>query len=129
DLVNRLQKNDDCEIIGKYEELIHRDNVDVVVIATPDHWHTKIAIEAMRAGKDVYCEKPLTLTLEESRQIVAAARKYNRVATSGSQRVMEDYGYMAPVIRSGAIGEVTDVFVGLSGPGRECYIPEEPIPE
>ncbi|MDD3469888.1 MAG: Gfo/Idh/MocA family oxidoreductase [Thermoguttaceae bacterium] len=128
-LVNSLYKNEDCEIIPTYEEMIARKEIDVIVIATPDHWHTKIAIEAMRGGKDVYSEKPLTLTLEESRQIVAAARKYNRVATSGSQRVMEDYGYMAPVIQSGAIGQVTDVFVGLGGPGRECYIPEEPIPE
>ena len=129
DRVNGIYRDRACEIIPKYEEMIARDDIDVIVNVTPDHWHTKISIEAMRAGKDVYCEKPLTLTLEESRQIVAAARKYNRVATSGSQRVMEDYGYMAPVLMSGAIGEVTDVFVGLGPAGKECYLPEEPIPE
>ncbi|MDO5552429.1 MAG: Gfo/Idh/MocA family oxidoreductase [Planctomycetia bacterium] len=121
--------NTDAVIIDQYEEVLTQADIDAVVIATPDHWHTKIAIEACRAGKDVYCEKPLTLTLAEGRQIVAAARKYNRVCTGGSQRVMDDYGYMAPIIQSGAIGEVQEVFVGLGLPPKHCYLPEQPIPE
>ncbi len=127
--VDEWRKNTDCEIVPKYEEVLQRPDVDVIVCATPDHWHTKIAVEACEAGKDVYCEKPLTLTLEEGRQIVLAARKYDRVCTSGSQRVMEDYGYMAPVIQSGAIGQVKEVFVGLGNPPRPCYMPEEQVPE
>ena len=112
-----------------YEDVLQRDDFDAIVCACPDHWHTKISVEACQAGKDVYCEKPLTLTLQESRLIVKAARKYNRVCTSGSQRVMEDYGYMAPIIKSGAIGEVKEVFVGLGDPPRHAYLPEQPIPE
>jgi predicted dehydrogenase len=118
----------DCLTFERYEDVLERDDIDAVVIATPDHWHTKISIDACKAGKDVYCEKPLTLTLAESRQIVTAARRYNRVCTSGSQRVMEDYGYMAPVIQSGAIGEVKEVIVQVGGPPTTGNLPAQPVP-
>lgn len=127
--VNERYNNEAAAKYAHYEDVLQRDDVDAIVCATPDHWHTKISVEACQAGKDVYCEKPLTLTLQESRLIVKAARKYNRVCTSGSQRVMEDYGYMAPVIQSGAIGDVTDVFIGLGNPPMHCYLPEQEIPE
>ena len=127
--VNEWYQNKDCKQFARYEDVLQRDDIDYVVIATPDHWHTKITIEACKAGKDVFCEKPLTYTLAEGRQIVAAARKYNRVCSSGSQRVMEDYGYMAPVIQSGAIGEVKEVFIGVGGPPKPCNLPEQPVPE
>lgn len=127
--VNNHYKNDAAAKYAHYEDVLQRDDVDAICCACPDHWHTKISVEACQAGKDVYCEKPLTLTLQETRLIVKAARKYNRVCTSGSQRVMEDYGYMAPVLQSGAIGEVKEVFVGLGDPPRHCYLPEQPIPE
>jgi len=127
---NRLKEWTENPIIfEKYEDFLERKDIDAVICSTPDHWHTKISVEACMAGKDVFCEKPLTLTPTECRQIVAAARKYNRVCSSGSQRVMEDYGYMAPVIQSGAIGEVKEVYCGLSGPGQTAYWPEQPIPE
>ena len=126
--VNRDYGNSDCKAYAKYEEILERTDIDAVAISTPDHWHTKMSVEACKAGKDVYCEKPLTLTPAESRQIVAAARQYNRVCCSGSQRVMEDYGYMAAVIQSGAIGEVKEVFFEVGGPPDDAYYPEEPIP-
>ncbi|MCF0234262.1 MAG: Gfo/Idh/MocA family oxidoreductase, partial [Thermoguttaceae bacterium] len=129
DRVNNHYKNNAVKKFQYYEDVLQQDGVDAVACATPDHWHTKVSVEACMAGKDVYCEKPLTLTLEESRLIVRAARKYNRVCTSGSQRVMEDYGYMAPVIQSGAIGDVTKVYIGVGDPPRHCYLPEQPIPE
>ena len=116
-------------IFDKYEDFLEREDIDVVICSTPDHWHTKISVEACMAGKDVFCEKPLTLTPAESRLIVKAARKYNRICSSGSQRVMEDYGYMAPIIQSGAIGDVKEVYCGLGGPGEPCNLPEQPIPE
>jgi len=110
-----------------YQEMYDMPELDVVSIAAPDHWHTRMTIDACKAGKDVYCEKPLTFTLMESRQIVAAARKYNRVVSSGSQRVMEDYGhFMAPIIMSGAIGEVKEIYAGCGGPPSDrTYDPEE----
>ena len=126
--VNRDYGNSDCKGYRLYEELLDRADIDAVAIATPDHWHTKISIEACKAGKDVFCEKPLTHTPAESRQIVAAARKYNRVCSSGSQRVMQDYGYMAPVIQSGAIGEVKEAFFEVGPPPDDAYYPEEPVP-
>ncbi len=87
----RLDKqfgNDDALIFPKYEDVLQRSDVDVVICATPDHWHTKIIVDSCKAGKDVFSEKPLTLTLAEGRMVVKAARKYNRVVSSGSQRVM-----------------------------------------
>ena len=129
DRVNNHYHNNDAARYAHYEDVLQRADVDAICCACPDHWHTKISVEACMAGKDVYCEKPLTLTLQESRIIVKAARKYNRVCTSGSQRVMEDYGYMAPILQSGAIGEVKEVFVGLGNPPIHCYLPEQPIPE
>lgn len=128
-LVDNVNKDTACVIYPKYEDVLADANVDIVACVTPDHWHTKIAVESCLAGKDIFCEKPLTLTLAEGRQIVAAARKTNRVCCSGSQRVWEDYGnYMAPVIQSGAIGDVKEIFVNVGGPPIVCDLPEEPIP-
>ena len=129
DRVNKDYGNSDCKGYDKYEELLARTDIDAVAIATPDHWHTKMSVEACKAGKDVYCEKPLTHTPAESRQIVSAARRYNRVCTSGSQRVMEDYGYMASIVQSGALGEIKEAYFECGGPPDDAYFPEEPIPE
>ncbi|MBR5759655.1 MAG: Gfo/Idh/MocA family oxidoreductase [Thermoguttaceae bacterium] len=114
-----------------YQEMYDMPDLDVVSIAAPDHWHTRMTIDACKAGKDVYCEKPLTFTLMESRQIVAAARKYDKVVSSGSQRVMEDYGrYLAPIIMSGAIGEVKEIYANCAGaPSERTYDPEPCPPE
>ncbi|MGL4593515.1 MAG: Gfo/Idh/MocA family protein [Thermoguttaceae bacterium] len=126
--IDQRNGNTDCKILPKYEDVLNRSDIDVVGIATPDHWHTKISVEACKAGKDVFCEKPLTLTPLESRQIVAAARKYNRICSSGSQRVMEDYGYMTPIVQSGALGEVKEAFFQVGPPPEDLYLPEQPIP-
>jgi predicted dehydrogenase len=123
-------KNTDSKTYEKYEDILARDDIDVIVIATPDHWHTKIAIESCKAGKDVFSEKPLTHTPMESREIVAAARKYNRVCSSGSQRVWEDYGKnMAEIVRSGGIGEVKEAWFSTNHEGLDCYLPAQEIPK
>lgn len=116
----------EIKLFQYYQEMYQMPELDIVSVAAPDHWHTKMTIDACKAGKDVYCEKPLTFTLAESRQIVAAARKYNKVVSSGSQRVMEDYGHiMAPIIQSGAIGEVKEIYASCGGPPSErTYEPE-----
>ncbi|MDO4583714.1 MAG: Gfo/Idh/MocA family oxidoreductase [Planctomycetia bacterium] len=129
DRVNGYYRNQDCRMFARYEDILQQEEVDILINTTPDHWHTKITVEACRAGKDVYCEKPLTLTPIESRQIVKAARMYNRVVTGGSQRVMEDYGYMAPIVQSGALGEVKTAHVQVGNPPRECWTPMQPQPE
>lgn len=127
--VDRFTGNSDCRAYARYEDVLERGDIDAVGVATPDHWHTKITIDAFKKGKDVYCEKPLTLTPMESRQIVAAARKYNRVCCGGSQRVMDDYGYIAPIIRGGRIGEVKEVHIAVGGPPEHFVRDEEPIPD
>jgi predicted dehydrogenase len=95
-----------------YRAILDRDDIDVVTITTPDHWHTKIAIEAMRAGKDVYCEKPLTLTIEEGKQIVKVVKETGRVFQVGTQqRTAFEQRFLKAValIRAGRIGRVTRV--------------------
>mgnify|MGYP000107883520 CR=1 FL=1 len=75
-----------CKTYHDYRHVLDRKDVDIVTIGTPDHWHTKIAVEAMQSGKDVYCEKPLSLTIAEGRRLVQAVRRYQRVLQVGSQQ-------------------------------------------
>lgn len=90
-----------------YEDMLARDDVDAVVIATPDHWHARMAIDAMRAGKDVYLEKPMSRTIPEARDIAATARETGRVLQVGSQWVSDPaYGEARQMIRSGLTGPV-----------------------
>lgn len=72
-----------------FRELLERDDIDIVNIATPDHWHALIVIAACQAGKDIYCQKPLSLTIEEGRAMVNAVRRYNRILQVGSQQRSE----------------------------------------
>lgn len=108
-----------------YRELIARDDIDMVICGTPDHWHAQISIDAMKAGKDVYCEKPLTLTIGEGRKMVKVAREYGRVLSCGSQRVIGDYGMMACAARSGKYGKIVQAHATPGGPPRKCYLPEK----
>ncbi|MBM4041170.1 MAG: Gfo/Idh/MocA family oxidoreductase, partial [Planctomycetes bacterium] len=126
--VDQKYGNTDCLAINDFREITSRPNIDTVVIGTPDHWHAIIACEAMKAGKDVFCEKPETLTIREGRIMVETARRYGRVFSGGSQRVLGDYGALARYIRSGAIGKVKEAFVSVGGPSRECDLPPEPVP-
>ncbi|MGN0201833.1 MAG: Gfo/Idh/MocA family oxidoreductase [Candidatus Cryptobacteroides sp.] len=98
-----------------YNELLAREDIDAVVIATPDHWHAAIAIAACKAGKDVYLEKPMTLTIYEGQQLVKAVRKYNRILQVGSQqRSSEEFIHAATVAREGELGQIrkVELFVG-----------------
>jgi predicted dehydrogenase len=90
-----------------YRELLARDDLDAVLIATPDHWHARMAIEAMNKGKDVYLEKPMTHTVEEARQVVEAAERNQRVLQVGSQTTSSDQWWKArKVIEEGGIGQL-----------------------
>jgi len=90
-----------------YREMLTRNDVDVVIIATPDHWHGRMALDAMAAGKDVYLQKPMTYTIEEARQIAAAAKKHNRVLSVGVQGTSDPrYKIAREAIEAGEIGEV-----------------------
>jgi len=90
-----------------YREVLQRDDIDAVIVATPDHWHAAIAIEAMRAGKDVYLEKPMTHTIEEAKQVVAVVKETGRVLQVGSQTTSRDQWWKArKAIQDGMIGKL-----------------------
>lgn len=109
-----------------YEELLERDDIDAVVICTPDHWHAKPVIEALKSGKDVYCEKPLSHTVEEGRAMVQATRKYNRVFQTGSmQRSWSDFRQACEIVRAGYLGEISSIKVNVGGPSRPYNLPQE----
>ena len=121
--------NTDCKTYNDFREVVAREDIDAINCGTPDHWHATIAIQACRNGKDVYCQKPLTLTIAEGRAMVNAARRYGRVVSGGSQRVIGDYGRLAKEARSGIIGRVTEAWASLGGPSRPCYLGGQDIPD
>ncbi len=117
-----------CETYNEFELLLEREDIDAVLIAAPDHWHAIIAIAACAAGKDVYCEKPLALTVREAEAMVAAARRYARVFQTGSQQRSEsNFRYACELVRNGRIGTLRTVHVGIAGPSRERCFPAEPV--
>jgi hypothetical protein len=126
--VDRRYGSSDCATYGNLRELLDRGDLDAVMIATPDHWHAIAAIEACQRGIDVFCEKPLTLTIREGREMVTVARRYGCVVSSGSQRVMGDYGRQAQYVASGAIGQIREAYVNVGGPSRPCDLPGQPVP-
>ena len=113
----------------EFEELLDRADIDAVVIATPDHWHALQAVAAMRAGKDVFCEKPLTHTVGEGVRMVRVAEETGRIVQTGSmQRSQENFRRACELVRNGYIGGVRRVFVNVGDPARDYDLPAEPIP-
>jgi len=129
------QSQGTCFASVDYLEVLARPDVDAVVIASPDHWHAAMVIDAAKAGKDIYCEKPLSYNLAEARLMIEAVRKFNRVLQTGSQQRTE-FGQVFPkaveAVRSGRIGQLLTVHVGV--PVKKtgvcpvpCDLPEEPM--
>ena len=115
-----------------YRKILDRKDIDAVMIATPDHWHTKIAVEAMLAGKDVYCEKPLTLTIDEGKLIEKIVKQTGRVFQVGTmQRTEIDLRFLKAIalIRDGRIGTVKKVTCGIDRMEASELIPEVAVPE
>ncbi len=113
-----------------FREILARKDVDAVIIALPDHWHAAAAVRACAAGKDVYCEKPLALTIHEGRAMVEAARKHNRVFQTGSmQRSWKEFRQAVELVRNGYIGEVKKVFVNVGGAPVKWNLQAETQPE
>ncbi len=112
-----------------YRELLERKDVDIVTIGTPDHWHTKMLIDACRAGKDVYCEKPLTLTVDEGKLIRNVVKQTNRVVQVGSwQRSDHRFRLAVEMVRSGRIGKLQSVEVILGKNVTSDAFAPTPIP-
>ena len=127
--VDSRYKNTDCRVYTDFRELLQQGDIDAVLIGTPDHWHSAITVAACKAGKDVFCEKPESLTVREGRRMADAIKKHGIVFSGGSQRVIDDYGDLPRLLWGGAIGEVKEVFVGCGGPSGDCHLPAEPEPE
>lgn len=117
-------KPGNCKAVADFREIIANKSIDAVVVATPDHWHAYISIAAMAAGKDVYCEKPLTYTIDEAKAVMAAAKKYGSILQTGAmQRSMTEFRTAAELARNGAIGKVTFVDCNFGGPSRPHFPP------
>ncbi|TWT42908.1 Gfo/Idh/MocA family protein [Botrimarina hoheduenensis] len=121
--------------IYNYEDhraVLDRDDIDAVVIATPDHWHAKIATEAMDAGKDIYCEKPLTLTIDEGRRLADHVAKTGRVLQVGTMQRTEfgrSFATAAAMVRDGRIGTLKRVTCAIGGSPQPFPIPPAPTPK
>lgn len=116
--------------LADYRAIIDRDDIEVVTIFTPDHWHVKVAIEAMLAGKDVYCEKPLTLTIDEGKQICDVARRTGRILQVGTQqRSDRRFITAAALAREGRLGRVQRVECGIGGGPTSPQLPSVVPPE
>ncbi|MBQ3149087.1 MAG: Gfo/Idh/MocA family oxidoreductase [Alistipes sp.] len=117
------------DIYIDYQEILARPDIDAVVIATPDHWHAIMAIDACKAGKDVYLEKPLTFTIYEGQQLVKAVRENNRVLQVGSmQRSLSEFKHAANVVREGLLGKVS-LMKSHVGDGPAPYtLPKQEVP-
>ncbi|HWX22887.1 MAG TPA: Gfo/Idh/MocA family oxidoreductase [Candidatus Binatia bacterium] len=122
-----------CAAYKDYRRMLESKDIDAVLIATPDHWHVLPAIHACEAGKDVYCEKPLTLTIGEGRALVNIARRTKRIVQTGSQQ-RSDAKFLkaAEYVRNGRLGRIKRVLVGLPGVNwtKERLVADsEPPPE
>jgi predicted dehydrogenase len=121
-----------CKAYTDFRDLLGRKDIDAVVICTPDHWHEVPCVLAARAGKHVYCEKPLTLAIAQGRRIVDAVRKARVVFQTGSQQRSEFGGKFrlaCELVRSGRLGKLHTIRVGVGGPPVPCDLPVQPIPE
>lgn len=114
-----------------YRKVLERQDIDAVLIATPDHWHTKIAVEAMLAGKDVYCEKPLTLTIAEGKLIEQTVERTGRVFQVGTQQRTESnrrFLQAIAMVRGGRLGRIRKITCGINSASQSPAIPVAQIP-
>jgi predicted dehydrogenase len=120
----------ECAAYNDLRELLARDDIDAVVIATGDNWHALASVLAAKAGKDIYCEKPISKTIVEARTMVDVARRYERVFQIGlQQRTNAEFRQACELVQRGRIGEVKQVFVAHPGTCGDVNLPPEAVPE
>src|SRR3984957_10871129 len=113
-LAKEITNNASLPTTRHYQELLDRKDIDCIVAAVPDHWHKRVVVDACNAGKDIYCEKPMSHTIAQGFEMVAAAQKNNRIVQIGSQRVSSVLGYKAhDLYKEGVIGDVSMVELSL----------------
>lgn len=129
-IVDEQYMNKDCAVTKDFREVLARKDIDAVMISTPDHWHTLISVMALRAGKDVQCEKP-TLTIDEGRILIETVRKHNKVfQTSTEDRSVPVYHRMAELVRNGRIGKLQKIEVILPKQPTTAGDPTpQPVPQ
>ena len=121
-----------AEAYEDYRKVLDRNDIDAVVIGTPDHWHTKVLIDAMKAGKDAYCEKPLTLTIDEGKQIGKVAKETKQVVQVGTQQRSDHnrvFLLAVALVREGRIGKIRKVTAAIGGGPEGGPFPKEKPPE
>lgn len=131
-IVNQKYGNKDCGVYGDFRELLARKDVDVLLVATGDRWHSLVSIAAAKAGKDTYCEKPVSVTIEEAKALRTAIRRYGTVFQVGTQqRSSQAFRHACELVRNGYIGDLKTVTVGVGGPPthKTCDLPAQPVPE
>ncbi|QDA59227.1 Gfo/Idh/MocA family protein [Hymenobacter jejuensis] len=121
---------DGVKVYHDYQSLLQNKDVDAVLISTPDHWHALIGMAAVKAGKDVYCQKPTSLTIAEGRALSDAVKKTGRIFQIGSQqRSTSQFRYAAELVRNGRIGKLKTVYIGLPGDPSGDEEPPMPVPK
>ncbi len=131
--VNSKYRNKDCKTCVDFREITRRTDIDAVCIATPDHWHAIPAIDAARHGKDMYVQKPLTLTIHEGRVLADTVQRYGRILQTGSQQRSDSrFRFACELVRNGRLGKLERVDVGIPGNNKRCeptWTPATPPPE
>jgi len=119
-----------CDAYNEYEHVIGRDDIDAVFVITPDHWHTMISLAAMKSGKDVYVQKPMTLTVREGRLMSNVQKEYSAVLQVGSQQRSERaFRKACEIVRNGWIGKVHTIYTQLGQFAPPQTLPAQPIPD
>jgi predicted dehydrogenase len=130
DQVNAKYGNSDCASYNEHEKIMERDDIDACFVITPDHWHVPISLDAIRSGKDVYVEKPMSLTIKEGRELSDACRRYGAVLQVGSQqRSSYSFGKAVELIRNGYLGKIHTIYARLGSFPDGKVLEEEPIPK
>jgi predicted dehydrogenase len=119
----------ECKTYIDFMEVLERKDIDAVVIATPDHWHGVLSVKAAKKKKDIYCEKPLSLTVKEGRAMAKAVKKHRRVFQTGSmQRSWPEFRQTAELVRNGYLGEIKEIKVSVDGPPKAYDLVGQPLP-
>lgn len=131
DFADKTNGDKECSMYKDMEDLLIRDDIDFVLIATGDRWHTMASITAAKFGKDVYCEKPLSLTIQESRALADAVKRYGIVYQAGTQRRnIGNFQLAARIVQSGKLGKLTEVHANTLWPATDHeWYPAEPEPD
>jgi len=128
-LVDKRYRNTDCAAYNDFREVTRREDIDAVVIATPDHWHAIPAVDAAQHGKDLYVEKPLTLAIRQGRVLSDVVKQHGRILQTGSQqRSGATFWKACMLARNGRLGTIHTISVGIPGNNRECAPTWQPEP-